>query len=74
MTRLPTLSAQQALSALQRGGFEVTHQRGSHVRLVHRVQNIKTVIPVHPGDMSRPLLKKIIKQCGLSEEQFRQLL
>ena len=74
MTRLPTVSAQQVLSALQKAGFQITHQRGSHVRLVHQITRIKTVIPLHPGDMSRPLLKKIIKQCNLSEQQFRELL
>ncbi len=74
MTRLPTLSAQQILSALQQAGFQITHQRGSHVSMVHRARRLRTVVPIHPGDVSRPLLKKIIKQCGFSEDEFRQLL
>ena len=74
MTRLPTVSAQQVLKALQKAGFQISNQRGSHVRLVHPVIRFKTVVPVHPGDLSRPLLKKIIKQVGMSEAEFREFL
>ena len=34
----------------------------------------KTTVPMHPGDLPRWLLKKIIKDAGLSEDQFRSLL
>ncbi len=33
-----------------------------------------TVVPVHTGEFPRWLLKKIIKDAGLSEEEFRELL
>jgi len=29
---------------------------------------------MHPRDVARPLLKKIIKDVGLTEEEFRKLL
>jgi hypothetical protein len=29
---------------------------------------------MHPGDIARSLLKKIIKDVGLTEEEFRRLL
>jgi predicted RNA binding protein YcfA (HicA-like mRNA interferase family) len=74
MIRLPTASAHDVLNALTRAGFEITNRRGSHVRLVHRTTRLKTVVPIHPGDLSRPLMKKILKQCGLSEDEFRALL
>jgi predicted RNA binding protein YcfA (HicA-like mRNA interferase family) len=31
-----------------------------------------TTVPMHPGDVARPLLKKIIKDVGLTEEEFRK--
>jgi predicted RNA binding protein YcfA (HicA-like mRNA interferase family) len=31
-------------------------------------------VPMHPGDLNRSLLKKILKQIGWSEEEFRKLL
>jgi predicted RNA binding protein YcfA (HicA-like mRNA interferase family) len=74
MSRLPNLSAQQLLKALERAGFQRRNQRGSHLRLVHPTIAIKIIVPIHPGDLSRPLLKKIVKQAGLTEDQFRELL
>jgi hypothetical protein len=29
---------------------------------------------MHPGDIKRPLLKKIIQDVGLTEDEFRALL
>jgi hypothetical protein len=29
---------------------------------------------MHPGDIQRPLLKKIIQDVGLTEDEFRKLL
>ena len=31
MARLPTVSGRQAVAALERAGFEVRRQRGSHI-------------------------------------------
>jgi predicted RNA binding protein YcfA (HicA-like mRNA interferase family) len=35
---------------------------------------VLTTVPMHPGDIARSLLKKIIKDVGLTEEEFRKLL
>ena len=32
------------------------------------------VIPMHDGDIKRPLLKAVIKQAELTEDEFRKLL
>lgn len=74
MSRLPTLTAKQTLRALQSGGFAADHQRGSHLFLVNPKTGKTTTIPMHTGDLKRSLLKEIIKQAGLSEDEFRALL
>jgi len=74
MTRLPTLSAGKIIKASERGGFVPDGQKGSHYFLTHPVENLTTCVPVHGGDVKRSLLKLIIKQAGLSEAQFRELL
>jgi predicted RNA binding protein YcfA (HicA-like mRNA interferase family) len=33
-----------------------------------------TSVPVHPGDVKSGTLRAIVKQAGLSDEQFRELL
>jgi predicted RNA binding protein YcfA (HicA-like mRNA interferase family) len=59
---------------LTREGFVATHQRGSHRYYKSPITGkIVTSVPMHPGDLNRSLLKKILKQVGWSEEQFRKL-
>lgn len=74
MTRLPSLTAAQVVKALERGGFQRVHQRGSHLYLCHMGRDLITTVPIHPGDLPRGLMKKIIKQAGLAEDEFRALL
>jgi len=74
MTRLPTLTPKKILQALERGGFELDHSRGSHLYLLHPLTQRATTIAIHSGDISRSLLKEIIKQAGLTENQFRKLI
>jgi predicted RNA binding protein YcfA (HicA-like mRNA interferase family) len=74
--RLPSLKADAVIRALRRAGFEVVRSVGSHHRMVH-TQNPRraTTIPVHKGrDLPRPMLQAIIKQAGMTVEEFLDLL
>jgi len=42
--------------------------------LLHPIKNLRTGVPMHPGDLDRSLMKKIIKQANLTEDKFRTLL
>ena len=75
MGRLPSCTAHDVDCVLSRQGFIVTHQRGSHRYYKSPITGkIVTSIPMHPGDLNRSLLKEILKQVGMSEEEFRRLL
>jgi mRNA interferase HicA len=75
LARLPSCTAHDVDRVLTREGFVATHQRGSHRYYKSPVTGkIVTSVPMHPGDLNRSLLKKILKQVGWSEEQFRKLL
>lgn len=71
--RLPNITAKFAIRAFSKAGFTVEHQKGSHVRLKNTT-GVTLTIPMHTGDLKRPLLKAAIKQAGLSEAEFRSLL
>jgi len=74
MRALPVLKAGQVIRALEKVGFEVVRQRGSHVRLRHLDGRVVTV-PVHAGqDIGRGLLRKILRDAELSPEELRDLL
>jgi predicted RNA binding protein YcfA (HicA-like mRNA interferase family) len=74
MTRLPTLSARKMIQALDRAGFMMNGQRGSHFYLWHPIRKITTCVPLHGGDLKRSLVRAILRQAGLTEEEFRKFL
>lgn len=74
MNRLPNVKAKEAVAALKKAGFRESHQRGSHLYLFNDETRRMTSVPMHPGELKRGLLKAIIKQSGLTENEFRKLL
>jgi predicted RNA binding protein YcfA (HicA-like mRNA interferase family) len=73
--KLPVLKAKEVVRALERAGFYVHHQAGSHARLLHSSRSdLRVTIPIHSKDIPPFLLKRILKQAGLSEEEFVRLL
>lgn len=74
MSRLPTPRPREVVAALKRVGFIEHHQKGSHLYLWHPGLRVMTSVPIHSGDLHRGLFKAILKQTGLSEDQFRELL
>ena len=74
MARLPNVSAKDLIRALEKAGFLRSRQKGSHVSLRHPGTKRTTVVPMHTGDLKRSLLKKIIQDAGLTEDDFRDLL
>ena len=73
MTRLPQVDAARLIRALKRAGFFEHEQHGSHLTLRHP-DGRRTTVPVHGGDVKRGLLKQILNQAGLSEQEFRKWL
>jgi predicted RNA binding protein YcfA (HicA-like mRNA interferase family) len=72
--KLPALTGAEVIQALERGGFGVVRIRGSHHFLRHP-DGRKTVVPAHAGETIGPgLMSKILRDCGLDREQFRNLL
>ena len=74
LARLPGVRAKDVIAALEKAGFEMQRQNGSHVSLRNAESRRTTVVPVHSAELPRWLLKKIIKDAGLSEDEFRSLL
>ena len=74
MTRLPQVKPRKLIRALEKAGFAQTGQIGSHVMLANELRDLQTSVPMHSGDVGRGLLKKILKQAELSEDEFRKLL
>ena len=75
MPRLPVLPARDILKALRRAGFEIVSQRGSHIKLRRvRAGEVRTVIVPDCPEVPRGVLLSILRQAGLSREDFGELL
>jgi len=75
MTKIPSLPYDQVIKALQRGGWVVVRQKGSHVRIQKHtpMETLKLTIPAH-RPIKRSTLSPILKQAKLTVEEFDQLL
>lgn len=74
MSILPRISGREAVSALMKMGYEKDRQKGSHIILRHSVPpNRRIVVPDHK-EISKGTLRSIIREAGLTVEQFQSLL
>jgi len=62
------------VAALRRAGFVEKRQKGSHLMLQHERKQRTTIVSIHRRNLPMPALKRILKQAGLSEDEFRKLL
>jgi predicted RNA binding protein YcfA (HicA-like mRNA interferase family) len=71
MTLVPSLAYQTVITALERAGWRVYRQKGSHIRLSRYdgEKLRKLTVPAH-RPLKRSTLAKIIKQAGLTVEEF----
>jgi predicted RNA binding protein YcfA (HicA-like mRNA interferase family) len=75
VTEIPSVSHRKVVNALQRAGFVVVRQRGSHIRLQKRTRDkvLKLTVPAH-NPVKKTTLARIIKAADLSVEEFKELL
>jgi len=71
MPKLPLVSGREAVNALQRLGFVLLRQRGSHAVLRRDTPEGARgcVVPMHP-EIQPGTLRGILKQAGVSVEEF----
>jgi predicted RNA binding protein YcfA (HicA-like mRNA interferase family) len=73
--RLPSFKARDLAALLRRAGFREVYQDSSHLYFRHPTTSRTTCIPIHPGDVKRNLVQKILfKDCGLSMSDVQKLM
>lgn len=73
MSELPRLSGRNCIAALLKIGFIKKRQQGSHVVLRRDDPFAQLVVPDHK-ELDRGTLRAIIRQAGLSVDEFNKLL
>lgn len=72
--RIPSLRPTQIIRALERAGFAEARRTGSHVILYKEGHPRPVSVPMHNRELKRPLLFGIIKDAGLTPEEFQAFL
>ena len=74
MSHLTLVDFKMLDKLLRRLGFQPVRQKGSHVFYRH-TDGRTTTAPNHPGhDISRPLLREILREIQLSPDEFEREL
>ena len=75
MKKVPSLKYTKIINALQRDGWVVVRQKGSHLRLQKHTSDevLKLTVPAH-SPIKRSTLSHILKQARLSLEKLESLL
>lgn len=74
MTKVPSFGYDRVIRALQRDGWVIVRQKGSHIRLQKHLYDevLKLTIPAH-RPIKKSTLSHILKQARLSVDRFLEL-
>ncbi len=73
MSKLPRISGREGAKALGKVGFYLKRQEGSHMILRRDDPFAQVVVPDHK-ELDRGTLRAIVRQAGLSVDEFVKLL
>jgi predicted RNA binding protein YcfA (HicA-like mRNA interferase family) len=73
MSKLPQVSGADVVRALQKIGFSIRRQHGSHIIMRRDEPFAQTVVPNH-HQIDRGTLRAILRQSDVSIDEFTKLL
>jgi predicted RNA binding protein YcfA (HicA-like mRNA interferase family) len=74
MTRLPRVTAAQIIRVLEKKGFALSRQSGSHM-IFKNSAGRRVTVPFHAGKILHPkILKSIITDADIAPEELQTLL
>lgn len=74
MSQLPRVSGREVVKALRKLGYEPDRQRGSHIVLRQEFYpHRRLTVPDH-DEIAKGTLRAIIRQVGLTVDEFKALL
>lgn len=72
--RLPRVNAADAVRALEKAGFFLARQSGSH-RIYKNAEGQRVTVPYHSGKELHPkILKNILRDADLTAQEFLELM
>ncbi|MBI5404483.1 MAG: type II toxin-antitoxin system HicA family toxin [Ignavibacteriae bacterium] len=74
MSRLPVLSANDLVKTLYKIGYLIDHQTGSHIILRNANYPFRRLTIPNHKEIAKGTLRAIIRQAGMSVEEFKLLV
>jgi len=74
MSKLPVVSGQDLCKALQKIGYSMDHQTGSHIILRNQDPPYRRLPVPNHKDIFKGTLRSIIRQAGLTVEELIDLI
>lgn len=75
MSKLPSITSAQAIAAFGKADFVDVRSKGSHHHLKKEGHPNLLTVPMHNGrDLGKGLLAKLIKDSGLTRDEFIRFL
>jgi predicted RNA binding protein YcfA (HicA-like mRNA interferase family) len=71
---LPRVSGREVVKALQKVGYERDRQRGSHIVLRQAAPPHRRIIVPDHKEVAKGTLRAIVRQAGLTVDEFKVLL
>lgn len=73
MSKLSPAKSQDIIRVLEKLGFSNIRQRGSHA-VFHHPDGKWTTVPIHKGkEVAKGTLSKILKDAGITYEEYQKL-
>jgi len=73
MSKLPRISGRECIKAMEKAGFQFKRQEGSHIILRRNDPFAQLIVPDHK-ELDRGTLRAIIRQAGMSVDEFVRLV
>jgi len=72
--KLPVVKPREVIRALEKAGWRIHRQKGSHISMHKQGVPNLVVIPLHTRDLPKGTLHGILEDAELTVEQFLKLL
>jgi predicted RNA binding protein YcfA (HicA-like mRNA interferase family) len=74
LSKLPVVSGREVVKALAKIGYERDRQKGSHIVLRQATEPYRRLTVPDHDEISKGTLRSIIRETGLTVEEFLELL
>ncbi|HLT23637.1 MAG TPA: type II toxin-antitoxin system HicA family toxin [Ignavibacteria bacterium] len=70
MSNIPSFTPKELIKIIEKLGFKLLRQKGSHQIFYNEVSKRKVVIPMHNKDIPKGTFNEILKQAGIEKKDL----